>query len=90
MYAIGDFPHTGTRELVAADYVYQIKRLAHPKLHSPILSVMNEYIVGIRDYADALKQAYAKIADGRARGVYLTSRYFHLPVSRKWIAIPTA
>ena len=71
VYAIGDFPHTGTRELVAADYVYQIKRLAHPKLHSPILSVMNEYIVGIRDYAKTLKQAYDEIADGRDKGVYL-------------------
>src|SRR3989344_2405380 len=43
IHAIGDFPHQGTRELVAADYVYQIKRLAHPRLHSPILSVMQDY-----------------------------------------------
>jgi oligopeptide transport system substrate-binding protein len=33
-------PQTGTRELVAADYVYQIKRLAHPRLHSPIFELM--------------------------------------------------
>ncbi|MCR4346486.1 MAG: ABC transporter substrate-binding protein [Sulfuricaulis sp.] len=71
VYAIGDFPHTGTRELVAADYVYQIKRLAHPKVHSPILSVMNEYIVGIREYAGTLKKEYEKIAGGRDSGVYL-------------------
>jgi ABC-type transport system substrate-binding protein len=78
VYAIGDFPHTGTRELVAADYVYQIKRLAHPKVHSPILSVMNEYIVGIRDYADVLKKEYAKIAGGRDSGVYLDLTKFPL------------
>jgi ABC-type transport system substrate-binding protein len=78
VYAIGDFPQTGTRELVAADYVYQIKRLAHPKVHSPILSVMNEYIVGIRDYADALKKEYAKIAGGRDTGVYLDLTRFPL------------
>ena len=69
--AIGDFPQTGTRELVAADYVYQIKRLAHPKLHSPILSVMNDYIVGMKDYAVTLKQAYDEIAAGRDSGIYL-------------------
>jgi ABC-type transport system substrate-binding protein len=78
IYAIGDFPHTGTRELVAADYVYQIKRLAHPKVHSPILSVMNEYIVGIRDYADLLKREYTKIAGGRDSGVYLDLAKFPL------------
>jgi len=69
--AIGDFSQTGTRELVAADYVYQIKRLAHPKLHSPILSVMNDYIVGMKDYAVTLKQAYDEIAAGRDSGIYL-------------------
>src|SRR5688500_14927038 len=40
----------GTRELVADDYIYQIKRLAHPRLHSPILGLMSGYIVGLRDY----------------------------------------
>jgi ABC-type transport system substrate-binding protein len=44
----------GTRELVADDYIYQIKRLAHPRLHSPILGLMSEYIVGLRDYAQQL------------------------------------
>ena len=33
---IGDFPKVGSRELTADDYIYQIKRLAHPRLHSPI------------------------------------------------------
>ncbi len=70
-YAVADFPQTGTRELTAADYVYQIKRLAHPKLHSPILSVMNDYIVGLRDYTKTLKQAYDALAQGRDADVYL-------------------
>ena len=69
--ALGDFTQTGTRELVAADYIYQIKRLAHPKLHSPILSLMNDYIVGLKDYAGTLKQASDAIAGGREDGVYL-------------------
>jgi ABC-type transport system substrate-binding protein len=48
---------TGTRELVADDYIYQIKRLAHPRLHSPIFGLMAEYIVGMGEYAKALKKA---------------------------------
>ena len=45
----------GTRELTADDYVYQIKRLAHPRLHSPILGLMSEYIVGLDDFSKQLK-----------------------------------
>ncbi|MEW6689486.1 MAG: ABC transporter substrate-binding protein [Pseudomonadota bacterium] len=47
----------GTRELDAGDYVYQIKRLAHPQLHSPIFGLMQEYIVGLKEYAARLRQA---------------------------------
>src|SRR5258706_305132 len=46
---------TATRELVADDYIYQIKRLAHPRLHSPIGGLMNEYIVGLTDFAKKIK-----------------------------------
>ncbi|HEV7477839.1 MAG TPA: ABC transporter substrate-binding protein, partial [Burkholderiales bacterium] len=45
----------GTRELTADDYIYQIKRLAHPRLHSPILGLMSEYIVGLDDLSKQLK-----------------------------------
>lgn len=38
-----DFPKTDTRELVAADYVYQIKRLLNPRMQSPIYSVLSSY-----------------------------------------------
>ena len=54
---IRDFEHSGTRELVAADYVYQIKRLAHPKINSPIFGLMSEYIVGLKELGDTLSQA---------------------------------
>ncbi len=54
---LADFKETGTRELTAADYVYQIKRLAHPHLHSPIFGLMSQYIVGLKDYAATLEQA---------------------------------
>lgn len=68
---IAEFEHTGTRELTAADYVYQIKRLAHPKLHSPILSVMVDYIVGLKEYTTVLKRAYEDVAGDKESGVYL-------------------
>ena len=54
VYRISDFKHTGTRELLAADYVYQIKRLVDPKLHCPILSTLEKYILGMEQYAAAL------------------------------------
>ena len=56
---------TGTRELVADDYIYQIKRLAHPRLHSPIFGLMAEYIVGMGEFAKELKRADARGADTR-------------------------
>ncbi len=61
VHKLADFAVSGTRELVAADYVYQIKRLAHPKLYSPILGVMSDYIVGLRDYSQTLKAAYDEL-----------------------------
>jgi ABC-type transport system substrate-binding protein len=54
---LGDFTQLDTRELTAADYVYGIKRLAHPRLHSPILGLMSEYIVGLGDLAGSLKKS---------------------------------
>ena len=57
IHALSDFPHSGTREVQAADYVYQIKRLADPTIQSPIYGLMAEYIVGLKDYAATLQQA---------------------------------
>lgn len=56
-HTLADFPNRGTRELVADDYVYAIKRLAHPHLHSPILGLMGEYIVGLKELADELQKS---------------------------------
>jgi ABC-type transport system substrate-binding protein len=57
IHTLSDFAHSGTREVLAADYVYQIKRLAHPSIHSPIYGLMAEYIVGLKEYAATLQQA---------------------------------
>ncbi|MFN3883502.1 MAG: ABC transporter substrate-binding protein [Rhodocyclaceae bacterium] len=56
-HTLADFPNRGTRELVAEDYVYAIKRLAHPRLHSPILGLMGEYIVGLQELARELQKS---------------------------------
>ena len=52
-----DFAKQGTRELVAEDYVYAIKRLAHPRLHSPIFGMMADKIVGLKELGEALQKA---------------------------------
>lgn len=51
---LADFEHTGTRELIAEDFVYQIKRMADPKTHSPIASLMAEYIIGMKAFSEGL------------------------------------
>ncbi|WP_242667233.1 ABC transporter substrate-binding protein [Parendozoicomonas haliclonae] len=46
-----DFPQSGTRELIAADFAYGIKRLADPKNKSPLLGFLSNYIVGMEDFS---------------------------------------
>ncbi|HET7833856.1 MAG TPA: ABC transporter substrate-binding protein [Gallionella sp.] len=74
IYAVSDFPHTGTRAVTAADYAYQIKRLAHPQLHLPIFGVMSQYIVGLKEYAATLQQVLKKNPDA-----YLDLNAYPLP-----------
>ncbi len=62
-YAITDFPETGTRELVADDYVYAFRRLASPRVISPIFGVMAEHVVGMREYGERLKELEARYGD---------------------------
>ncbi|MDR2508279.1 MAG: ABC transporter substrate-binding protein [Candidatus Accumulibacter sp.] len=54
--SIADFRQTGSRELTADDYIYQIKRLAHPRLHSPIFGLMAERIVGLEEFGQRLRR----------------------------------
>ena len=48
---LADFPEQGSRELTAEDYVYQIKRLAYPPLHSPLAPLLSRYISGFAEFA---------------------------------------
>ena len=103
IHAIGDFRLTGTRELVAADYVHQLKRLAHPRLHSPIMQLMGEYIVGLKDLAAALARADKALPAGgfldlerfELAGAQVLDRYtYRIRVKGKypqfvyWLAMP--
>ncbi|MEN8174372.1 MAG: ABC transporter substrate-binding protein [Pseudomonadota bacterium] len=56
---LADFDTTGTREVVAADYAYQIKRLAVPWNSSPIAGLMGGYILGFREFAEVVTQKSA-------------------------------
>ena len=66
-YKLADFAGSGTRELVAEDYVYQIKRLALPRVNSPIFGHMTDYIVGLKAFGDTLKTQVkqAEARDGK-------------------------
>ncbi len=70
-----DFPRTGTRELTAEDYAYQIKRLAHPRMHSPIYGLMTDYIAGLKDYGKLLRKVYTEQLSGEG---YLDLRDYPL------------
>lgn len=104
IFRLSDFSQTGTRELVAEDYVYQIKRLAHPRLHSPIYGLMEDYIVGLKDYANVLKQAdqnrqeaetFLDLRNYALEGVQIVDKYtYQIRIKGKypqfiyWLAMP--
>jgi oligopeptide transport system substrate-binding protein len=94
--SLDDFKATGSRELIAEDYVYQVKRLAHPKIQSPIAEIMKNYIVGFDDFskrvADKPKIA---IKDLPITGATALSRYqYRIRIKGKypqfiyWLAMP--
>ena len=60
-HTLSDFPSTGTRELTAEDFIYQIKRLAHPRATSPIFGHISGYIEGLRELAERLRNDNDKI-----------------------------
>ena len=98
-----DFHETGSRELTAADYVYQIKRLANPRLNSPIFGLMSEYILGLKEYGATLEKAakdlprhaYLDLDRYPLAGVEVVDRYtYRIKIRGKypqfiyWLAMP--
>nr|WP_029934679.1 ABC transporter substrate-binding protein [Thiomicrospira pelophila] len=49
-----------SRELVADDYAYAIKRMAVRQNHSPILDSMNEHIVGLKAFSEQISELRSK------------------------------
>lgn len=78
-YTLADFPNTGTREVTAADYAYQITRMAWPRQHCPIAEVLGGYILGFNATAKSLEAAdqARKIATGQDEP-YLDLRSFSI------------
>ena len=62
---IQDFEHTGTRELTARDYVTEIYRLADPRVSCPIFSTLQNYIIGMGECQEALREALTTIREER-------------------------
>ena len=103
-YTLADFKALGTRELVADDYVYQIKRLAHPHLHSPVLELMSDFIVGLKDLHQKLvseekarsrKGQWIDLRNEKVAGVEALDRYTYrirlegkYPQFSYWLAMP--
>ena len=81
IHTLADFNETGSRELTAQDYVYQIKRMAHPATHSPIAGLMSKYILGLDELGKTLSQIetgpnkYIDLREFDLKGVRLIDRY---------------
>jgi oligopeptide transport system substrate-binding protein len=74
--SLNDFNSIGSREVFSEDYIYQIKRLAHPKTQSPIAEMMKNYIVGFGEFSEKVKQLpKSAIKDVPMAGVTAISRY---------------
>ena len=59
-----DFEHQGTRELVAEDFVYALKRHATTRITAPIYSTFAEYVVGLREYGELIRKEDAALRQG--------------------------
>ena len=53
-----DFKQKGSRELIAEDYVYALKRMALRQNHSPILDSMAQYIEGLTAFSETVSKTY--------------------------------
>jgi len=93
---LNDFVDAGSRELTADDYVYQIKRLAHPKVQSPIAEIMKNYIVGFDEFSkEVALLKKSELKNKSISGVEVTGRYqYRIRIKGKypqfifWLAMP--
>jgi ABC-type transport system substrate-binding protein len=62
-----DFAQQGTRELVADDYVYALKRQATTRIEAPAFATFSEYVIGLKEYGKRIKEEDAKLLHGLSR-----------------------
>lgn len=100
MRSLADFSEQGSRELTAADYVYQVKRMAHPDLHCPIAGLMERYLPGLIDLrarllVDKHTDEWLDLRNYTLEGVREVDRYTYeitliglYPQFVYWLAMP--
>ena len=67
-----DFEHLGTRELVADDYAYAIKRLATPRINSPAFGFLSQKILGFEAYGQRIKAINDEMKAARGKAAIKT------------------
>ena len=58
------FEHSGTRELVADDYVYALKRQATPRVVTPVFGLFSETIAGLKEYGALVRREDSRLREG--------------------------
>ena len=58
------FAVQGTRELVADDFVYALKRQATTRIQAPIYGIFSEYVVGLKAYGELIRAEDQKLRAG--------------------------
>lgn len=96
-YELKDFKFTDSREVKAADYIYEIKRLADPAVSSPIYGLMSDHIIGFQEFAKQLPkgQAWIDLRDYELEGLKEIDPYtFQITIKGVypqfifWLAMP--
>lgn len=59
-----EFEQQGTRELVADDFVYALKRHATTRIQAPVFGIFSEYVVGLKEYGKLIRTEDAKLLAG--------------------------
>lgn len=101
IHGITEFKKRGSKELTADDYIYQIKRLASPKVNSPIFGFMRKHIVGFDQFNQRVQNktqnqnTFVDLRQFKLSGVNKIDRY-HFTIKIKgvypqfiyWLAMP--
>ena len=64
-----DFEIQGSRELVADDFVYALKRHATTRIEAPVFAVFAEYVLGLKAYGELIKAEDQKLLAGLPRDI---------------------